>query len=50
MKYDSRLIRKPYAQPRLKRAAWGFVTAAFWGLVALSLIGRGGRQRVAGEP
>jgi biofilm PGA synthesis protein PgaD len=32
MKYDSRLIRKPYAQPRLKRAAWGFVTAAFWGL------------------
>lgn len=32
MKYDSRLIRKPYAQPRLKRAAWGFVTVAFWGV------------------
>lgn len=32
MKYDSRLIRKPYAQAPLKRAAWGFVTAAFWGL------------------
>lgn len=32
MKFDSRLIRKPYAQPRLKRAAWGFVTVAFWGV------------------
>lgn len=32
MKYDSRLIRKPYAQPRIKRAAWGFVTVAFWGV------------------
>lgn len=32
MKYDSRLIRKSYKQPRLKRAAWGFVTVAFWGL------------------
>jgi len=32
MKYDSRLIRKPYAQAPVKRAVWGFVTAAFWGL------------------
>lgn len=32
MKFDSRLIRKPYAQPRLRRAAWGFVTVAFWGV------------------
>ena len=32
MKYDSRLIRKPYAQGPLRRAVWGFVTAAFWGL------------------
>lgn len=30
MKYDSRLIRKPHAQPALRRTAWGFVTAAFW--------------------
>jgi len=32
MKFDSRLIHKPHAQPRLKRAAWGFVTVAFWGV------------------
>ncbi|WP_149193348.1 poly-beta-1,6-N-acetyl-D-glucosamine biosynthesis protein PgaD [Luteimonas suaedae] len=30
MKYDSRLIRRPHAQPRLRRTAWGFLTAAFW--------------------
>lgn len=32
MKYDSRLIRKPYAQAPLKRVVWGFITAGFWGL------------------
>lgn len=31
-KYDSRLIQRPRAQPRLRRTAWGFVTAAFWGV------------------
>lgn len=31
-KYDSRLIQRPRAQPRLRRTAWGFVTAAFWGM------------------
>lgn len=30
MKFDSRLIRKPKQQPRLQRAAWGFVTLGFW--------------------
>lgn len=30
MKFDSRLIRKPRKQPRLQRAAWGFVTLGFW--------------------
>ncbi|WAC64347.1 poly-beta-1,6-N-acetyl-D-glucosamine biosynthesis protein PgaD [Pseudoxanthomonas sp. SL93] len=30
MKFDSRLIRKPMKQPRLQRAAWGFVTLGFW--------------------
>ncbi|KAF1719176.1 poly-beta-1,6-N-acetyl-D-glucosamine biosynthesis protein PgaD [Pseudoxanthomonas wuyuanensis] len=32
MKYDSQLISKPYAQPRLQRTAWGFVTLGFWAL------------------
>lgn len=31
-KYDSRLIQKRRAQPRLRRTAWGFVTAVFWGM------------------
>lgn len=31
MKYDSRLINKPYAQPPLQRTLWGMVTAACWG-------------------
>lgn len=30
-RYDSRLIRKPHHQPRLRRTAWGFVTLTFWG-------------------
>lgn len=30
-RFDSRLIRKRRQQPRLQRAAWGFVTLAFWG-------------------
>lgn len=30
MKYDSKFIRRPNAQPPLRRTAWGFVTAAFW--------------------
>jgi biofilm PGA synthesis protein PgaD len=32
MKYDSRLIIKPHAQPTLQRTAWGMVTAACWAL------------------
>lgn len=31
-KFDSRLIQKRRAQPRLRRTAWGFVTAVFWGM------------------
>lgn len=32
MKYDSHLISRPSAQPRLQRTAWGFVTLGFWTL------------------
>ena len=31
MKFDSRLIERPNAQPRLQRTAWGVVTMVFWG-------------------
>lgn len=31
-RFDSRLIQKRRAQPRLRRTAWGFVTAVFWGM------------------
>ncbi|SFK72045.1 poly-beta-1,6-N-acetyl-D-glucosamine biosynthesis protein PgaD [Lysobacter sp. cf310] len=31
-KFDSRLIQKRRSQPRLRRTAWGFVTAVFWGM------------------
>lgn len=32
MKYDSRVISRPQAQPLVARTLWGLVTAAFWAL------------------
>ena len=37
-KFDSTLIRKPKQQPRVQRAAWGFVTLGFWALYLYLLV------------
>jgi biofilm PGA synthesis protein PgaD len=38
MKYDSRIISKPQAQPPLHRTLWGVVTAACWAFYAYLLM------------